>query len=335
MKKPFLFLFLLLLLTGCGGETPQSLSCTPPEENRLVVYTSHKEEVYTPIIREFEERTGIWVEVVSGGTNELLQRIEKERSSPVADVMFGGGVESLESYRDCFSPYICREAGDLSESFQAETSCWTPFSALPVVLVYNTKLVSPDSLTCWKDLEDPRFRGRIAFADPQVSGSSYTALVTRLLAGGQSESAISDLCACLAGNQLDSSGAVLTAVASGRSLVGITLEDTALQHIAQGEDLALVYPADGTSCVPDGSAILRGAPHEENARRFLDFTVSRDVQALVGQQFRRRTVRTDITPDRSLPALGSLTILPYDVEWASSQRDRLLSEWAFLFGEVA
>ena len=87
--------------------------------------------------------------------------------------------------------------------------------------------------------------------------------------------------------------------------------------------------------VTDGSAILRGAPHEENARRFLDFTVSRDVQALVGQQFCRRTVRTDIPPDVALPALGSLAILPYDVEWASSQRERLLSEWAFLFGEVA
>lgn len=36
-----------------------------------MVYTSHKEEVYWPIIKEFEERTGIWVEVVSGGTNEL------------------------------------------------------------------------------------------------------------------------------------------------------------------------------------------------------------------------------------------------------------------------
>ena len=333
MKKRFLFFLLLVLLTGCGKQqTP--LPCTPPESQRLVVYTSHKEEVYTPILREFEERTGIWVEVVSGGTNELLQRIAQEQEAPVADVMFGGGVESLESYRDCFSPYICREAGQLPEQFQAQTSCWTPFSALPVVLVYNTKLVSPDSLTCWKDLEDPKFRGRIAFADPQVSGSSYTALVTRLLAGAQSEDSLSRLSAALAGQQLDSSGAVLTAVASGESLVGITLEDIALQRIALGEDLALVYPTDGTCCVPDGSAILRGAPHEENARRFLDFTVSRDVQALVGQQFCRRTVRTDIPPDAALPALGSLAILPYDVEWASSQRDRLLSEWAFLFGEV-
>ncbi len=48
------------------------------EEKRLTVYTSHKQEVYAPIIKEFEERTGIWVEVVPGGTTELLERIREE-----------------------------------------------------------------------------------------------------------------------------------------------------------------------------------------------------------------------------------------------------------------
>lgn len=334
MKKRFLLLFLLLLLTGCGGTQTAPLSCTPPESQRLVVYTSHKEDVYTPIIREFEERTGIWVEVVTGGTNELLQQIEKEQDAPRADVMFGGGVESLESYRDCFTPYICREADRIREGFQSQCGYWTPFSALPVVLIYNTKLVTAESVTSWVDLEKPAFRGNIAFADPQISGSSYTALVTRILAGG-GEDCLSGFRAALEGRQSDSSGAVVSSVARGSALVGITLEETALQHISAGEDIALVYPADGTSCVPDGSALVKGAPHEENARRFLDFTVSEDVQSLVGQRFCRRAVRGDIPADPALPALSTLNLVDYDVEWASQNRDRLLSDWAFLLGEVA
>ena len=334
MKKRFLLLFLLLLLTGCGGTQTAPLSCTPPESQRLVVYTSHKEEVYTPIIREFEERTGIWVEVVTGGTNELLQQIEKEQDAPRADVMFGGGVESLESYRDCFTPYICREADRIREGFQSQCGYWTPFSALPVVLIYNTKLVRAESVTSWVDLEKPAFRGNIAFADPQISGSSYTALVTRILAGG-GEDCLAGFRSALEGRQSDSSGAVLSDVARGSALVGITLEETALQHISAGEDIALVYPADGTSCVPDGSALVKGAPHEENARRFLDFTVSEDVQSLVGQRFCRRAVRGDIPADPALPALSTLNLVDYDVEWASQNRDRLLSDWAFLLGEVA
>lgn len=335
MKRRILILALLLpLLAGCAGKQPEPHPYTPAQDRRLVVYTSHKEEVYTPIIREFEERTGIWVDVVSGGTNELLQRIEQEQDAPKADVMFGGGVESLESYRDCFTPYICRESDHIRERFQSESGCWTPFSALPVVLVYHTKLVTAEAVTSWSDLESPAFRGKIAFADPQISGSSYTALVTRLQAGGGEESCLAAFCAALDGRQLDSSGAVLSAVASGSALVGITLEETALQHIAAGEDIALVYPADGTACVPDGSALVKGAPHGDNARLFLDFTVSADVQSMVGQRFCRRAVRADIPADPALPSLATLNMVSYDVEWASRNRDRLLSDWSFLLGEV-
>ena len=96
----------------------------------------------------------------------------------------------------------------------------------------------------------------------------------------------------------------------------------------------MVYPSDGTSCVPDGSALVKGAPHGDNARLFLDFTVSTDVQSMVGQRFCRRTVRADIPADPSLPPLSTLNMVPYDVEWASQNRDRLLSEWSFLLGEV-
>ena len=69
-------LALLALLSGCGRQGAQDLSAfAPAEADRLVIYTSHKEEIYSPIIQEFEARTGIWVQVEAGGTGELLERI--------------------------------------------------------------------------------------------------------------------------------------------------------------------------------------------------------------------------------------------------------------------
>lgn len=327
-------LLALALLGGCaagGQEAPNSFA--PAQEERLVIYTSHKEEVYWPIIKEFEERTGIWVEVVTGGTNELLERIRREQDSPRADVMFGGGVESLEAYRDCFTPYLCVQAEELQSQFCAPDGLWTPFSALPVVLIYNTKLVRADQLTGWDSLLSPEFQGRIAFADPAISGSSFTALATMVRAlGGDSEEVLRRLATSLEGRQLDSSGAVLTRVAEGSDWVGVTLEETALKRIAAGDDIALVYPADGTSCVPDGSALVRGAPHEDNARLFLDFTASLDVQQLLVSQFYRRSVRTDVDPVLPLPDLGQLALVDYDPAWADQNRESLLMAWAFYLG---
>lgn len=317
-------LLALVVLSGCGAASVEGGTMPQPEQ-RLVVYTSHKEKVYRPIIREFEERTGIWVELVTGGSYELLEQIEAEKDAPRADVMFGGGVESLESYRRLFQPTRCAHWSQITESLRQPEDCWTPFSALPLVLIYNTKLVDASQLQGWEDLTRPEFRGKIAFADPTKSGSSFTAVTTVELCCG--EEVMQALAGNLDGCQLSSSGEVLTAVADGEALVGVTLEETALQRIAAGDNLALVYPREGTSCVPDGTALIAGAPHRENAEKFLDFTLSREVQQLLGSRFYRRSVRSDVAAANSLPAMETLNLVDYDPRWAAEHRETILRQW--------
>lgn len=321
----------LVLFSGCGYANVQSLKeYAPDDAHRLVVYTSHKQEVWWPIIKEFEERTGIWVDVKTGGTNELLEQIEKEQDAPQADVMFGGGVESLCSYADCFTPYASVEANQILPRFRDEKNRWTPFSSLPVVLVYNTKLVSPEMVTGWQDLLNPAFCGKIAFADPAVSGSSFTGLVTLGTAlNTPFDKVICDFCKNLGGIQMESSGAVLDAVCGGSAWVGVTLEETAQKRIAAGENLAMVYPVEGTSCVPDGSALVKGAPHEQNAKLFLDFTVSEDVQRILAQQFCRRSVRREIPLAKDLIPLEEIPLVEYDINNTSKNREPILMSWAF------
>ena len=90
MRRCCLLLVCLLLLTGCGRADTQDVSSfAPAEGDRLVIFTSHKETIYEPILKEFEQRTGIWVELETGGTVPLLERIAAGESG--ADLMFGGG----------------------------------------------------------------------------------------------------------------------------------------------------------------------------------------------------------------------------------------------------
>ena len=327
-------LALAALLAGCapGAERGGEATWAPEESERLVVYTSHKEEVYWPVIKEFEERTGIWVEIVTGGTNELLSRIAKEGEEPQADVMFGGGVDSLEAYGAWLEPYFCADWEKLSENMRSDDGLWTPFSALPVVLAYNTKLVDEGRLTSWKDLFSPAWQGRIAFCDPSISGSSFTGLVTMLHAvGGERDQVLRRFAVSLDGRQLSDSGDVLDSVASGTDLVGITLEETALKRAAEGAEIALVYPEDGTSCIPDGGALIKGAPHGDNARLFLDFIAGADVQRRMEEELSRRPVRSDVALTGELLPLEEIPLVEYDLSWISANHDAILMSWAFYF----
>ena len=326
---------LLFLLSACGGQPDgQTAAYAPEEADRLTVYTSHKEEVYGPIVKEFEERTGIWVQVVTGGTNELLARIAGEADAPVCDVIFGGGVESLLSYAGCLEPYTCSSASSLKQGLRPENDAWTPFSSLPVVLIYNTKLVSPGEVTGWADLLDPVWQGKIAFADPTVSGSGYTAAITMLSClPGDNWDLTSRFVENLNGNALRDSGDVVSMVAVGSRYIGVTLEETALKRQAQGADIAIVYPKEGTSNLPDGAALIDGAPHLENAQAFLEFTQSEDVQSLVVNDFARRSVRADVADRDTLPPESELHIIDYDVAWASEFKEEFLRRWTELCGE--
>lgn len=328
-------LMALLTLAGLGGcaeRGEDDAAFAPAESERLVVYTSHKPEVYGPIIAEFESRTGIWVTVETGGTNELLARIAKEADAPAGDIMFGGGVESLASYKRYFDAYESSEESRLLPGCRSEDHCWAPFTTLPFVLIYNKKLVAEEELTGWSDLVDPKWKGRIAFADPATSGSSYTALATLCqVLPGTTEEILARFAENLDGRQCAGSGDVVEAVADGTLPIGVTLEETALKRIAAGDDIQLLYPAEGTSAVPDGSALIKGAPHEENARRFLDFVIGIDVQKRVAA-FYRRSVRTDVPPSDRLTAQAELRLIDYNLTWASAAHDDILACWAALAG---
>ena len=340
VKRLLMLLFCCgLFITGCGGTAADDAVfpevSAPAEENRLTVATSHKKEVWWPVVREFEEQTGIWVDVIEGGTNELLDRIEKSGNAPAADVMFGGGVESLEAHAGLFLPYRPETDQEIDPRYRSGDGIWTPFSALPIVLIYNTKLVEKNRLVSWKDLLNEEFRGRIAFADPGRSGSSFTALMTMNAAVGEADFA-DRFADQLDGKLLESSGDVLTAVSDGSALAGITLEETALRKISGGANIALAYPEEGTSAVPDGTAVVRGTSREEAAKRFVDFTVDRDVQERLPERFWRRPVlkKTDagVLQAADLPSPETLMLVDYDVQDAAARQDEVLMSWSFRLG---
>lgn len=322
-------LALLFLLSGCGGTGGDGLTVfAPQEDRRLVIYTSHPSSVYAPLVREFEERTGIWVRVETGGTAALLDRLAEEREEPACDLLFGGGADSLTARSGLFEPYVSPLSEELDPAFLCEDGSWTPFSAMPVVIIYNPVLVRMNPPEGWESLLSPVWQGRIAFADPTVSGGSYTALATmaQALPG---EDTLEAFYRSLAGRTLsDISGVVdevSNAVAEGSCTIGVTMESAALEAVRAGRDVALVYPREGTSAVPDGMAVVSGCAHRENARRFIDFVLTQDAQRYLQRECLRRPVRADLL--QAAEETEGLVLMDYDLDRAAGEREDVLARW--------
>ena len=135
MKKALAMLLVMGLsvsaLAGCGNKdteqktqdtadvtaaTEETASTTSDE---LVVYSPAPEGLLNMIIQEFQDETGVKVELIQAGSGELLTRIQSESENPLADVMFGGGAESMEAYKDYFEAYESPEAANVNEAYRS------------------------------------------------------------------------------------------------------------------------------------------------------------------------------------------------------------------------
>ena len=105
-----LALTLVLALAACGQtSTPAEGGDTtvPAEgEQTLIVYTARSESLNNAVIENFEADTGIHVEVVTGGTGEVLKRVRSEAANPQGDICWAADEAMLKDYTDCFEEYV-------------------------------------------------------------------------------------------------------------------------------------------------------------------------------------------------------------------------------------
>lgn len=325
-------------------------SCAPdkvkPSDADLIVFSSHPEELAKTILDEFRERTGLRVRVVYDGTGAILSRLGAGQTGQ-ADVLWGGGAESLVANIHLFQPYISPERSYIPENLKDEAGYWTGFTVLPMVIIYNARLISiDDAPKGWADLASPVFYGSIAFANPSTSGSSYTILRTLLVVSRNAESGITGrtgskaddpdwvlmqrLMLSMGGTTLDESSSVYRSVASGEYLVGMTFETAGAEARRLGSDVVIVYPRDGTSAIPDGVAIVKDAPHPDAAKMFVDFVLGYDVARVVSAKFKRRPARIDAPVPEGMPSLDAIRLVDYDFNEAVHDRERTLSRFETL-----
>ena len=354
MKKYLALLLALAMvfaLCACGesaapAATPAPESAAPAEETpaepaepaekapedytgNLVVYSPHDADPLNAGVEMFRQAyPNINVEVIAAGTGELCQRVVAESANPQGDVLWGGGADTLAAYTDYFAPYVCANDDVIGEAYKAADDLWIGESPLPMVFIYNKTLIDEaDVPTTWEGLCDESLKGKIAYASPAKSGSAYTQLCTMLFSQptlDEGWALVEKFIANLDGKIQDSSGNCHKLVASGEYVLGVTIEKSAVLY-NDNPDIGYVYP-EKNSAVPDGVALIKNCPNEENAKLFIDFVTSLECQTAQNGDWARRPVRSDLTPV-GLCELSELDLGDYDFAFAATEKESIVEKW--------
>lgn len=301
----------------------------------VVMYCSLDQMFSEQLVRQFEEQSGLDVrvefDVEAAKTVGLVNRIREERARPRCDVFWNNELAHTVALANegLLQPYDSPSAADIPETFRDPERRWTAFAARARVFIVNTKLADPTKIRGVDDLWDPQWKGKVAVARP-LTGTTLThfsALYTMLGETGGDE-----FVAKLQANEVNfvqSNGQVMRLVREGQLAWGWTDTDDFNVALQGGYPVAQVYPdqkdaahpdAKGTLLIPNSVCLLKDAPHPENAKKLIDFILSKEVEsALAHAEGAQIPVRSSVAHPPHVVTAGDLTLLP--VDWAAVGRD--------------
>ncbi|WP_139365650.1 extracellular solute-binding protein [Shouchella patagoniensis] len=284
-----------IVATGCGGNSGSG-------DDSLVVYSTRSENLNEAVIPNFEKETGIKVQLISAGTGEVVTRVESERNNPQGDVLWAADITMLHDKTDLFEEYVSPEDEYMMEGFKNTTGYFSPAFSDPTVFIVNTDLAGDLVIDSFQDLLNPELKGRIAFGDPVNSSSAFQSLVAMLYAAGEGDpmsdqawSFVEEFLGNLDGKVQGSSGQVHRGVADGEYVVGLTWEDPVIHYMQSGAAVDVVFPEEGVVYPGQSIQIIKDAQNIDNAKKFIDYVLSEEVQNRTGQELTVRPLREGVT----------------------------------------
>ena len=332
-KNIFIFsLIIVLFISGCTTNTKQ-----------VIVYTTVDQIFSEPILKEFENETGIKVKAVydteETKSTGVLNRIIAEKDNPQCDVFWSGDpIRTIVlKNKNITSPYNSQVAADISDIFKDADYHWLGFSARARVLIYNKDLLKPEDVPkSIFDLTKEKYRGQVAIANPLFGTTTFhiAALFTAL-----GEVRAKQFLADLKNNDLiiaTSNGDVKKRVVSGEIACGLTDTDDANEAIEEGANVGIVFLDQedmGTLIMPNTVNLINNAKHSENAKILIDYLLSKETEIALAKSCAQMPLHKGVKIPENVPSLDNIVPMKIDYEKTAQNLQEIqsyLKEWVEL-----
>jgi len=259
------------------------------------VYSARHYDSDQKLYDAFTAETGIQVSVLEGGSDMLVERIQREGIASPADVLIT--VDAGRLWRAVQAGALQEVESDvLSERIPAHLrhpdGYWYGYSQRMRLIYYNPERIDPELVSTYEDLARPELEGKICIrSSNNIYNQSLLAAMVEIhgMEGAEqwAEGLVDNLARQPQGGDTDQ----LRGVAAGECDVAVAnhyyymrlanSDDPADREVA--EKVAVMLPNQdgrGVHVNIGGAGVVKHAPHRDNAIRFLEFLASDEAQEI-------------------------------------------------------
>lgn len=290
-----------LVLGGLLAVGAAQAADTPKGE--VNVYSARKDHLLKPVLDQFTARTGIKVNLLSAGEEQLLERLKSEGPGSPADLFVTTDVAHLHKARVAGVLQAVQSAElerNIPARYRDPQGYWYGLSARARVVLYAKDRVKPAELSTYEDLADPKWKGRICV---RSSSSTYNQSLLAGLIAVLGPAKAEDWAKAVAGNMARKPQGgdrdQIAAVAAGQCDLAIanTYYYGGMQASAKAEEkdaaakVGIFFPNQqgpglqgrGAHMNVAGAGITASAKHKAEAVRLLEFLSGPEAQKIFAE----------------------------------------------------
>lgn len=296
------------------------------KEGTVSLYSSASTGPTNAIAEAFKKTYGINVTVYRAGSADVATRVQTEEQAgrTQADALI---IEepALSLLMPFLASYDSPERAPIAAEYKAPK--YTLIRMYVAQIGWNSATVKADAAPKdWKDLLDPKWKGRFGSLDPHVTATTlaWQVMVNKLYGPTFLEQFGANRPKLYA-----STNAMSQAIVSGEIDMGLTNSFGVIQMAETGAPMAGMIPKD-TVLFGGNIAVFEKAPHPSAARLFCDFACSAEGQTIINTAGATIPTHPDAkaTKAGTLAELGkSHTFTQPDYKQIIADTPKLLAEW--------
>lgn len=337
----YLKIILLGLAVACTG-TKENKGENSEKEQVLNVYSHRHYDADKKAFERFTQETGIKINLVKAGADELISRLEMEGENSPADILITVDAAKLNRAKSMglLQP-VDAKTNNKAEFIDSDKN-WYAITYRARVVAYDKNDVDVSELSTYEDLANEKWKGRMLI---RSSSSSYNqSLLSSIIHENGTDTAlvwakgiVNNMAREPKGGDRDQIKAIASDIGDiavvNTYYVGLLLNSENPEEVAAGQRVGIYFPNQdgrGGHINISGAGVLKNAPNKANAIKFIEFMTSEPIQKFYASTSFEYPVHKNVQPDSTIAEWGDFKIDNLDY----AKKPELLDDAIKIFDEA-